>query len=102
MGFTDGSPGKESACNAGDTGDSGSISGLGRWQPTPVFLPQKSHGQRSLEDYSPKGCKESDPTERLNLHALFNNQLANSYLTIRSDKRWMMQAHTWTLVILIS
>ena len=78
MGFTDGSAGKESACNAGDTGDSGSIPGSGRWQPTPVFLPQKSHGQRSLEDYSPKGCKESDPTARLSMHALFNNQLANS------------------------
>ena len=25
------------------------------WQPTPVFLPGKSHGQRGLEDYSPKG-----------------------------------------------
>ena len=25
---------------------------------TPVFLLEKSHGQRSLVDYSPKGCKE--------------------------------------------
>jgi len=33
------------------------------WQPTPVFLPGESHGQRSLEDYSPWGCKESDTTE---------------------------------------
>ena len=32
-------------------------------QPTPVFLPGKSHGQRSLVGYSPKGCKESDTTE---------------------------------------
>ena len=28
-----------------------------------VFLPKKSHGQRSLADYSPKGCKELDTTE---------------------------------------
>ena len=35
-------------------------------QPTPVFLPGKSHGQRSLADYSPWGCKESDTTEQLN------------------------------------
>ena len=28
------------------------------WQPTPVFLPGKSHGQRGLEGYSPWGCKE--------------------------------------------
>ena len=27
------------------------------WQPTPVFLPGKSHGQRSLAGYSPWGCK---------------------------------------------
>ena len=30
------------------------------WQPTPVFLPGESHGQRSLASYSPWGCKESD------------------------------------------
>ena len=30
------------------------------WQPTPVFLPGKSHGQRSLAGYSTWGCKESD------------------------------------------
>ena len=28
------------------------------WQPTPVSLPGESHGQRSLEGYSPQGCKE--------------------------------------------
>ena len=35
------------------------------WQPTPVFLPGESHGQRSLAGYSPWGHKESDATERL-------------------------------------
>ena len=33
------------------------------WLPTPVFLPGDSHGQRSLEGYSPWGRKESDMTE---------------------------------------
>ena len=33
------------------------------WQPTLVFLPGESHGQRSLVGYSPWGCKESDMTE---------------------------------------
>ena len=33
------------------------------WQPTPVFLPGESHGQRSLVGYSPWGHKESDMTE---------------------------------------
>ena len=36
------------------------------WHPTPVFLPRKSHGQRSLVGCSPRGCKKSDTTERLN------------------------------------
>ena len=33
------------------------------WQPTPVFLPGESHGQRSLARYGPWGCKELDTTE---------------------------------------
>ena len=33
-----------------------------KWQPTPVFLPGKSHGQRSLIGYSPWGHKRADPT----------------------------------------
>ena len=33
------------------------------WQPTPVFLPGESHGQRSLAAYSPQSRKESDMTE---------------------------------------
>ena len=33
------------------------------WQPTPVFLPGKFHGQRSLVGCSPRGCKESDVAE---------------------------------------
>ena len=36
-----------------------------KWQPTPVFLPGKSHGQRRLAGYSPWGCKELDRTEQL-------------------------------------
>jgi len=35
------------------------------WLLTPVFLPGESHGQRSLEDYTPWNCKESDMTEKL-------------------------------------
>ena len=33
------------------------------WQPTPVLLPGKSHGQRSLVGYRPWGRKESDMTK---------------------------------------
>ena len=44
----------------------GKIPWRGPWQPTPVFLPGESHGQRSLAGYSPQGHKESDTTEWLN------------------------------------
>ena len=43
--------------------------GGGKWQPTPVFLPEKSHGQRSLVGYSPRGHKELDVTEQLSKQA---------------------------------
>ena len=36
-----------------------------QWQPTPVFLPAESHGQRSLVGSSPWGHRESDMTKRL-------------------------------------
>ena len=60
---------KKSACNGGDTEDTGLIpgsrrsSGGGKWQPTPIFLPEKSHEQRSLAGYNQKGCKELERIE---------------------------------------
>ena len=57
-GFPDGSAGKESASNTGDTGNEGSVSGLrrfprgGKWQPTPVFLPGKSYGPRVAKSWT--------------------------------------------------
>ena len=69
-GFPGGTVVKNLPASAGDAGDVGSIPGLVRkvlwrrkWQPTPVFLPGKSHGQRSLVDYSPWGHKELDTAE---------------------------------------
>ena len=52
---------KNLPAKAGDERDMGLIPGLGRspgegnWQPTPVFLPGESHGQRSLAGCSPRG-----------------------------------------------
>ena len=57
---------------------SGRSPGEGRRQATPVLLPGKSHGRRSLVGYSPWGCKESDTTERLHFHC---HSLAISWLT---------------------
>ena len=39
-----------------------------QWHPTPVLLPRKSHGRRSLVGCSPWGCEELDTTERLPFH----------------------------------
>ena len=60
--------------NEGDARDMSLIPGLGRfsrrrkWQSTPVFLPGKSHGDRSLVGYSSWSHKESDMTELLSTH----------------------------------
>ena len=59
LSFPGGSVGKESASNAGNAGRRESDPWVGKfpwrkaWQPTPVFLPRESHGQRSLVGYSP-------------------------------------------------
>ena len=52
-------------CNAGDLGlIPGSARSPGEGEmATPVFLPGKPHGWRSLVGYSPWGCKELDETE---------------------------------------
>jgi len=42
------------------------------WHPYPVFLPEKSHGQRSLLGYSSQDHKEWDATERLNNNRKMN------------------------------
>ena len=54
--------------NPANAGDEGAIPGSGtspwrkKWLPTPVFLPGKSHGQRSLMICSPRSLKESHKT----------------------------------------
>ena len=59
---------KNLPANAEDMRDAGLILWVGKipwrrtWQPTPVFLPGESHGQRSLEGYSTQSPKESDMT----------------------------------------
>ena len=56
-----------------------------KWQPTPVFLPEKSHEQRSLADCSPWGSKELDSTERLNNNSSLD---ALDALIPKSDLQW--------------
>ena len=45
-----------------------SLNYLQQWQPTPVLLPGKSHGWRSLVGCSPWSCRVLDTTERLHFH----------------------------------
>ena len=56
-----------------------------KWQPTPVLLPGKSHGQRSLAGYSLWGCKELDVTERVNTT---NNTHSNFFPSMRRWWKW--------------
>ena len=68
---------KNLPASAGDIRDASSISGSGispgvgnGKQPTPVFLPGESLGQRSLVGYGPLGHKELDMTEAISIHIL--------------------------------
>ena len=85
-GFPGGLVGKESACNPGDTEDPVSIPESGKipcrraWQPTPVFLPGESCGQRSLVGYSPWSHKESDTIEQLGTQARLRKETVYSHL----------------------
>ena len=69
MGFLGGTSGKEPICQCrrhkgcGFDPCVGKIPWRRAWQPTPVFLPGESHGQRSLAGYSPWGRKELDTAE---------------------------------------
>ena len=79
---------KETACNEGDAGDRFNpwirmIPWRRKWQPIPVLLTEKSHGQRSLMDYSPWGHKESDTMEGLNTqHTHFHGPLNFKWLCL--------------------
>ena len=61
---------KNPPTDAGDTGDVGSIpeSGSRKWQPIPIFLSGKFHGQRSLVGYSLWGYKVLGMTVQGNTH----------------------------------
>ena len=68
-GLPGGASGKEPACQCrrhkrrGFDPWVGSIPWKRAWQPTPLFLPGESHGERGLVGYSPYGCSVSDVTE---------------------------------------
>ena len=63
--------------------------GIQKWQPTPVFLPGKSHGWRGLVGYSPRGRKESDMTELLHItsHHIKGKVHSNTSLPQETGKK---------------
>ena len=85
VGFPGGTVGKESACQCRRCERRGFDPWSRKWQPTPVLLPGKFYGQRSLAGCSPWGCKESDMTEHTctSSHLFLNNQLSPG-----SDELW--------------
>ena len=89
--------GKESTCRAGDMG---LIPGVGKipWrrkrQPTPVFLPVKSHRQGSLMGYSPQGHKRAGhdlvtKQDSSHMHLLAVPLMAQASPTAVGPKRWL-------------
>ena len=72
--------------------------GGGKWQSTPVFLLEKSHGQRSLIGHSPWGHKELDATEWLthararqkySVENLVENKRLTLKISISNPKLWV-------------
>ena len=70
-----------------------------KWQPTPLFLPGKFHGQRSLMGYSPRGRKELDMTEQLHFHCkglkLTSCAVGGSYGQDQKDQK-NPSCHLWS------
>ena len=68
-----------------------------KWQPTPLFLLGKSHGQRSLAGYSPWGCKELDMTKWLST----NTQVVYKFMSTRSLRFSMLScvSAVWSLIV---
>ena len=89
MGFLGGPVVKNLPANAVDSRDACSIPGLfgkipwsRKWDPTPVFLPGKLHGQRSMAAYSSWGHKELGMTAHTyrHTHTYTNTQHTYRYI----------------------
>ena len=79
---------------------SGKISWRRKWQPIPLFLPGKSHGQKDLAGYSPLGNKESHMTECLSLYTgnlILQNPTLPSPNTL---KEFSSSAYSWRRYVL--
>ena len=66
-----------------------------QWHPTPVLLPGKSHGWRSMVGYTPWRCKESDTTERLPFLCSNNRDSPSLSLSLRLNLRSSTDDQVW-------
>ena len=64
-----------------------------KWQPSPVFLPGKFHGQRSLAGYSPRDCKQSDTTEHMTLTIVTIKQIYNTIMQSHPKPKTLAHWH---------
>ena len=97
--------------DAEDSGNAISVSGLGRspgvgnGYNTPVFLPEKPHGQRSLVGYSSWGWNESGIIKQLSsqAHASYSKPLLSPVicggLPQGSDPPWQPRSSSWPLLV---
>ena len=69
-----------------------------KWQPTPVFVPGRSLGQRSLAGPSPRGHKESDKAEHTHMQCVSDNPNLPSHLT----QLFPLRTHMSALYICVS
>ena len=70
-----------------------------KWQPEAVFLPGKSHGQRSLANYNPWGHKELNITEHAHTHTHTQYIYTMEYYSVilkKGTKFCHFQRHGWT------
>ena len=65
-----------------------------KWQPTPVFLPGKSHGWQSLVGYCPWGRKESDMTEQLHFTSPQRNTKCHMAVQPKGNQSWIFVEKT--------
>ena len=99
LGFPGGSDGKSVCLQCRRPGFDpwvGKIPWRRKWQPTPLLLPGKSHGQRSLVGYSPWGHKESDTTEGLYFHWVrfytkILSNLLNNLIVLIMNRSWSLR-----------
>ena len=90
---------KNPPANAGETRHGlrvGKIPWRRKWEPTPVFLPGKSHGQRTLAGYSPWCCQESDRTEQV---SMAQYMLVNKSSFLNIGLGLLKVQETWSVIL---